>query len=71
MAQILLHKAGSQFIETVAPGARGAEFAAAPAYDSWAFLEKRLREGLAAPDEIARVKADFDSGKPSTSIALP
>ncbi len=73
MTRLLLHKAaGSQFIETAAPQARGrAEFAAAPSYPSWPFLEKRLREGGAVPAEITRVKADFDSGKDSTSIDLP
>jgi len=66
--KILISKAGKQFVETAVPGGSGAQFAAAPAYDSWAFLEKRLKEGGASPQEIARVKAEFESGKESTSI---
>jgi hypothetical protein len=67
----MLHKVGSQFIEAIIPEGRGVHSVAAPSYDSWEELAKRLRELGVPPEAIARVKSDFDSGKDNTSIDLP
>jgi hypothetical protein len=68
--KFILQKAGTQYIETEVPQGRGAQAAASPFYNSWEALEQRLLGLGAFPEVIKRVKADFDSGKGSTSIEI-
>jgi hypothetical protein len=64
----ILHKAGTQYIETEVLKGRGAHTVAAPSYDSWEAMEQRLLSLGAFPERIKRVKSNFESGKESTSI---
>lgn len=67
----MLHKVGTEYIETEFPEGRGkAKAAAAPSYDSWEALEQRLIGLGALPEAIQRVKADFAT-RDSTSIEVP
>ena len=68
--KFILHKAGTQFIETEIPEGRGAHAAASPFYNNWEALEQRLVALGAFPEVIKRVKADFDSGKDSASLEI-
>jgi hypothetical protein len=57
---LILRKAGSQFIETVATEGK---HAATRSYDCWEKVEARLlRLGL-LPEEIANLKTRFDLGE--------
>jgi hypothetical protein len=69
--KFILQKAGTQYIETEVPEGRGAHMAAAPSYNNWEAMEQRLLSLGAFPEVIKRVKADFESGKNSTSIEIP
>ncbi|PYV76229.1 MAG: hypothetical protein DMG96_14745 [Acidobacteria bacterium] len=68
--KFILHRVGTQFIETEIPQGRGAHAAAAPSYDNWDAMEQRLLSLGAFPETIKRVKSDFDSGRESTSIEI-
>ncbi len=68
--EFVLHRAGTEYVETEIPKGSGAHAAAAPSYGSWEALEQRLLRLGAFPEAIKRVKSDFDSGKDRTSIQI-
>ena len=68
--KFILHKTGTQYIETEIPDGREASTSTALPYDAWETLEKRLADLGAYPEAIRRVKSDFESGKTSTSIEV-
>jgi hypothetical protein len=65
---LLLRKVGSQFIETIATEGK---HAAKRSFDDWEKVEARLSHLGLLPEEIARVKSEFDSGKDTASVQMP
>ena len=65
---LLIRKTSSHFIETAATEGKHPAFRS---YDNWEKLASRLSKLGLSPEEIATVKAEFDSGKDSTLIQIP
>jgi hypothetical protein len=63
-----LRKVGSQFIESIATEGK---HTAKRSFENWEKVEARLSNLGLLPEEIARVKAEFDSGKDTTSVQIP
>ena len=65
---LVIRKAGSQFIETIATEGH---HTAARSYDNWDEVAARLSQLGLLRGEIARVKSEFDSGKDTTVVQIP
>jgi hypothetical protein len=65
---LLLRKVGSQFIEAIATEGK---HTAKRSFENWEEVAARLSQFGLLPEDIARVKSEFDSGQDTTSVQIP